>query len=163
MSREGMERMAGTWLQTFNSGEFSQMMDLTTPGASFVADDSDDELLDEAFGHFEARDDPSYTIVSSGGDIVKTSQLVKRNTPNLIGTLINEWIIDEDQQTVAGQVNWSRPEEPDLPAAQGRLLFRLSPDSSKIQSMRDQHEAIIRNGRGRCPCCEPLGPELPRP
>jgi hypothetical protein len=67
MSREDMERIAGMWLQSFNSGEFSQIIELTTPGASFVADDSDDELLDEAFGRFEARDDPSYRLCRVAG------------------------------------------------------------------------------------------------
>lgn len=165
MSTEDMERIASTLLQAFNSGEFSQMSDLLIPGASFVRDDSDDELLDGAFGRFEARDDPSYRTVSSSGDIVETARSIKRYTPTLTATLINGWITNEDQQTIAAQVIWSRPEESASLTAQGRVLLRLSPSGSKIQSMSEQHEAIFQRREGipgldpfRCPCCLPDGP-----
>jgi hypothetical protein len=164
MPTEDMERIASTLLQAFNSGEFSQMIDLLTPGASFVRDDSDDEVLGGAFGRFEASD-PSYRIVSSSGDIVETARSIKRNTPTLTVTLINGWTTNEDQQTIAAQVIWSRPEESASPTAQGRLLLRLSPSGSKIQSMSEQHEAIFEPPDGipwldpfRCICCIPIEP-----
>jgi len=157
MSREDMERTAETWVDTFNSGDFSQMMYLVVPGASFVADKSDEAFLDEAFGLFQARDHPSYTIVATDGDIVKRLRLAKRNTPTIVLTLMSDWIIDENQQTVAGQTVWSRPEDPDRSTSQGRLLFRLSPDN-EILSILEQHEAIIINGWPWCPCCDPDEP-----
>lgn len=171
MSREDMERTAAAWLDAFNSGDFAQMRSLVTPGASFVADSSDDALLDKVFGPLEARD--GYGIVAMDGDIVTRLQLAKRNTPTILLTLESDWFIDENRQTVAGKTVWSRPEDPDQSTSQGRLAFRLSLDSD-ILSCREQHEAIFMNssdgdqpaergdrdnrsfgrrGHWRCPCC----------